>query len=46
MLGVENMPPKDEMVCCAEATATEILNRHEDIRLLFGTDMMLSLIHI
>ena len=42
MLGVENMPPKDEMVCCAEATATEILNRHEDIRLLFGTDMMIT----
>ena len=42
MLGVENMPPKDEMVCCAEAMATEILNRHEDIRLLFGTDMMIT----
>lgn len=25
-----------------EATATEILNRHEDIRLLFGTDMMIT----
>ena len=41
MIGADNMPPKDEMICRAEERATEILNRHEDIRLLFGTDMMI-----
>ncbi len=29
MIGAENMPTKDEMICRAEERATEILNRHE-----------------